>query len=79
MYISEGLSAPVRFCAEESEEHLTLVCTNVKKTDDDSAESNGIGHKTCIRIMEEMGGAFEIEETEELYTVKILISKEVGK
>ena len=72
-------AVPVRFCAEESEEHLTLVCTNVKKTDDDSAESNGIGHKTCIRIMEEMGGAFEIEETEELYTVKSLISKEVGK
>ena len=64
---------------KETEEGLILNCTNAKKRDDDSAESNGIGHKTCIRIMEEMGGAFQIEETEELYTVKIVISKEGSK
>lgn len=66
----------VRFYAEETKQSLILYCTNAKKQDDDSAESNGIGHKTCIRIMEEMGGSFEIEETEELYTVKIKILKE---
>lgn len=69
-------SVPVRFYAEETEEGLILNCTNAKKKDDDTAESNGIGHKTCIRIMEEMGGSFEIEETDELYTVKIVILKE---
>ena len=68
-------SSPVKFEARETEKRLILICSNAKKLDEERAESNGIGHKTCIRIMEEMGGSFEIEESEETYTVKIQILK----
>ena len=69
-------SSPVRFAAQETEDMLILSCTNSKKQGEERAESNGIGHKTCIRIMEEMGGSFEVGETDEIYTVTIKIVKE---
>lgn len=69
-------SSPISFVSNETDDSLILICTNYKRLDEERAERNGIGHKTCIRIMEEMGGSFEIEETEETYTVKIQILKE---
>lgn len=44
-----------------------------KIKNDVKAESNGIGTKTCRRIMEKMGGCFEVDESEGVYTANILI------
>ena len=37
------------------------------------AESNGIGTKTCKRIMGKMGGSFEAIEQDSVYTARVLI------
>ena len=52
---------------------LKLCFENKIKADDDHAESNRIGIKTCIRIMEQLGGSFETRAENERFTVLLTI------
>lgn len=48
---------------------LTVSVKNHIKAEEDRAESNGIGIKTCVKIMELLNGSFAILNEEEYYTV----------
>lgn len=48
---------------------LTLWVKNRINADGDCAESNGIGIKTCVKIMELLGGEFKVLNDGEYYTV----------
>lgn len=62
-------------CALEGDE-LWLVCENRVLTDEDKPESNGIGLKTCIKIMEEMGGRLAYGEEDGCFTVELTLPTE---
>ncbi len=62
--------------AECDGETLTFSCTNRIRTDKDIPESNGIGLKTCMKMMEEMGGALCVEEGNGSFTVKLSVPME---
>lgn len=48
---------------------LTVTVKNRVRTDRNRTESNGIGIKTCIKIMERLGGSFEVLNDGGHYTV----------
>ena len=50
---------------------LTFYCKNRRRTDREIPESNGIGLRTCDRMMEEMGGAMSTSESDGVFTVAI--------
>ena len=52
---------------------LRFVCTNAVNNGENAPESNGIGLKTCIKIMEEMGGHLSYREENGRFTVEIFI------
>ena len=52
---------------------LRFVCTNAVNNGENVPESNGIGLKTCIKIMEEMGGRLSHREENGRFTVEISI------
>ena len=52
---------------------LLFVCTNSVNKGERAPESNGIGLKTCIKIMEEMGGHLSYREENGRFTVEISI------
>lgn len=68
-----------RICIDIStdEAMLTLSVKNVIREDEEIAESNGIGNKTCVRIMELMGGSFEAvtDESDYVVTLKLPIKR----
>ncbi len=55
---------------------LTLLCKNKTRTDKNIPESNGIGLKTCSKMMEEMGGGLHYEEKDGFFTVKLTLLAE---
>ncbi len=62
---------PVEMEAEYNNDSLILFCKNKIRTDKSIPESNGIGLKTCSRMMEEMGGGLYFEENNGYFTVKL--------
>ncbi len=66
----------VALTAECFEDVITLECKNRTRTDKDIPESNGIGLKTCIKMMQEMGGELEYLDKNGEFTVKLTLPLE---
>lgn len=62
---------PIRLSMALCEDVFTLTCSNIVRKNTDKPESNGIGLKTCVKIMEEMGGGLTYFEENDAFTVKI--------
>lgn len=69
---------PVTINTRVDGEMLCVEFKNKIRHDDTHPESNRIGIKTCIRIMEKLGGSFDTESDDEFFTVtiKLLIQNE---
>lgn len=65
------LSTPVVIRSAVSDGMLTIEFKNKIKENDDRAESNRIGIKTCIRIMEQLGGSFDHRAENGTFTATI--------
>ena len=50
-----------------------MKCRNMITQDKEIPESNGIGLKTCAKIMEEMGGSFGYFESNDAFTVELTV------
>ena len=61
-------SQPILVDCRISDGYLELSFKNYIRTDEIKAESNGIGTKTCRRIMEKMNGSFDSSENDGYYT-----------
>lgn len=66
-------SVDLKICFEVVDSEVCFRFTNSIKPDDVKAESNGIGTKTCKRIMEKMGGHFDAVENEGEFTASVWI------
>ncbi|MGM9644383.1 MAG: histidine kinase dimerization/phospho-acceptor domain-containing protein [Eubacteriales bacterium] len=66
----------VELCSGCGDGTVTLSCKNKIRTDRDIPESNGIGLKTCMKMMEEMGGELKTEDSEGFFTVTISLPVE---
>ena len=62
---------PIRISAELENEKLSVSFANAIRKDDALPESNHIGIKTCVRIMERMNGAFTVDCGEEDFKVTV--------
>lgn len=58
------------------EGYLRLIFKNKIARDNGMPESNGIGLKTCVRIMEEMGGKLTYEAEGDLFEVEVTLPME---
>ncbi len=65
--------SPVEMEAECENDSLRLFCKNKIRTDKSIPESNGIGLKTCSRMMEEMGGGTHYEDKDGYFTVELVL------
>ena len=72
------VSSPVTISIECYGDRLSILCANRKRTDKHIPESNGIGLKTCKRIMEELGGDLTHKEENGLFTVHISMPVDNG-
>ena len=72
------VDSPVTIGMNTEDDKLVISFKNKIRKDDSSPESNHIGIKTCIRIMEKMGGSFSVDSDGEDFvaTVRMLIQKE---
>lgn len=70
-YADAGTPVALSFALEG--DFLVFSCTNKVHIGENAHESNGIGLKTCIKIMEEMGGRLSHREEDGSFTVEILI------
>lgn len=70
------IETDVELCAGCSDGTVMLSCKNKIRTDRDIPESNGIGLKTCMKMMEEMGGELKTEDSEGFFTVNISLPVE---
>lgn len=66
-------ATPISVRVESDGQNLVITVRNRIKADESRAESNGIGNKTCVRIMEKMGGSFAAVADGEQYTVTLRI------
>ena len=64
---------PIRLSVTADEGALMLECSNMVRMSTARPESNGIGLKTCIKIMEEMGGSLSYREEKGFFTVSVSI------
>jgi len=64
---------PVVLHASTDGESIFISCKDKTCVDKEIPESNGIGLKTCIKIMEEMGGSLTHGEDDGFFTVKLTI------
>ncbi len=64
---------PVRISITLEDGNLVFVCSNAVNKGENAPESNGIGLKTCVKIMEEMGGHLSYREDNGCFTVRIAI------
>ncbi len=60
-------SNPVKIYATQADGNVIVEMSN-KISDSNTAESSGIGIKTCTKIMEQMSGAFRVCDNEESFT-----------
>ena len=65
------IEAPVSICATIEGELVKISFSNVIKKESSESESNNIGIKTCVRIMEQMGGSFETINNGDRFTVNM--------
>lgn len=68
-YADAGM--PIVLGVKSTHNSLTLYCENTTRTDKDIPESNGIGLRTCAKMMEEMGGNMSFGEAEGVFTVAL--------
>ena len=66
-------TSPVLLGVERGEDTLGLYCQNKTRTDKDIPESNGIGLRTCAKMMEEMGGGLSYGEVDGIFTVALTL------
>ena len=66
-------SSSVKLSFEKTDDALIVYCSNAMRKNTDNPESNGIGLKTCVKIMEEMGGSLSFGEADGCFTVKITV------
>ena len=64
---------PISVFAKAGDRSIEVSFENVIRKDDALPESNNIGLKTCIRIMERMNGGFEVVSDDERFKVVITI------
>lgn len=64
---------PVKIRSAFKKDGLSLAFENRVLTDESKPESNGIGLKTCIKIMEEMGGELVYGEEDGCFTIEITL------
>lgn len=64
---------PIAINAVLENDKLRISFENKIKKDGRASESNRIGVKTCVKIIEQMGGAFEISEGSDIYRVDLTI------
>ena len=68
---------PIRISAELENEKLSVSFANAIRKDDALPESNHIGIKTCVRIMERMNGAFTVDCGEEDFKVTVSLPAKI--
>lgn len=66
-------SSPIVLGVDCSDEKLTFYCENKIRMGEDRPESNGIGLRTCERMMEEMGGRMTFGENGENFKIAITL------
>ena len=66
-------TSPITLGVEHREGILELYCKNKTRTDRDIPESNGIGLRTCAKMMEEMGGGLSYGEVDGIFTVTLAL------
>lgn len=66
-------SEPVSVFSDYEDGFLVVAVENAVREGGDRAESNGIGNKTCRRIMELMNGSFSVTRSESKYKVELKI------
>ena len=71
------IETAVELCSGYGDGTVTLSCKNKIRTDRDIPESNGIGLKTCMKMMEEMGGDLKTEECDGYFSVTITLPVEI--
>ena len=69
---------PISISAEHTDDAVLITFANVIKRDDALPESNHIGIKTCVRIMERMNGSFKVDADEENFRITVKIPAEYG-
>ncbi len=67
---------PIELCSECDGELLVLSCKNRIRSDKNIPESNGIGLKTCAKMLEEMGGSLVTEEADGFFSVTMTLPVE---
>lgn len=65
------IEAPISISATIEGELVKVSFSNVIKKESSESESNNIGIKTCVRIMEQMGGSFETINNGDRFTVNM--------
>lgn len=71
-------SNPILLGVERREGDIRLYCKNKTRTDRDIPESNGIGLRTCAKMMEEMGGGLFYGEVDGIFTVSLTLPVDHG-
>ena len=64
---------PVSISFKAENDKFTFVCSNGIVSRENAPESNGIGLKTCFKIIEEMGGELYTEASESDFSVSITV------
>lgn len=64
---------PIYIDWQVADGNVVIAIRNRKSSKDEYAESNGIGLKTCARIMEKMNGSFRAFEQDSYFTVELKI------
>ena len=65
--------SPVILGVKSEKNDLILRCENKTRTDKDIPESNGIGLRTCKKMMEEMGGGLTFGEVDGVFKMAITL------
>jgi len=67
------VKGPVVLGARHDGNTLAFFCENKRRTDRDIPESNGIGLRTCKKMMEEMGGGLTFGEVDGIFKVTVIL------
>jgi signal transduction histidine kinase len=64
-------SKPVQIACHREDDQVLLTISNAVSSQRDNRESTNIGLNTCRRIMKMLGGSFETNEADGVFTVKL--------
>ena len=67
------VNSPIWLGVKQDGDGLTFYCKNKTRTDKDMPESNGIGLRTCSKMMEEMGGRLSFGESNGVFEIAITL------